>query len=97
MQTTRLLKIIKFTLKAVTKQSYSEKKIINMKQLLRSQMRNVFGGLNISEEVSENCPCKKGEAKSGETCSITTAECSRKWGCGLKCEDQGSELGSKCK
>jgi hypothetical protein len=69
-----------------------------MKKLLRSQMKNVMGGLDstFDDEVFGNCTCDKGTASKGDSCYITTERCAKKCKCGHKCVDQGNELGSKC-
>jgi hypothetical protein len=67
-----------------------------MKKLLRSQMKNVIGGLNAPADDGGNCSCENGTASTGDSCYITTDRCSKKCKCGHSCKDQGSELGSKC-
>jgi hypothetical protein len=70
-----------------------------MKKLLRSQMKQVLGGLGaeIDDDESGNCKCSKGKAGLSDTCSVTTDDCERKCKCDYVCKDQGSEKGSICK
>jgi hypothetical protein len=68
-----------------------KKKIIIMKKLLRSQMKNVIGGRNL------DCGAGSGTASAGDSCYYSGGNCAHTCKTGNSCVDQGNETGSICK